>query len=109
MQRSESPSSLSVSRPEESRGMKRTTKGSSEPLRWRITEQNGRLVCVLSEECSPLLPGEVLLWEGVASHIVDAYRRARQAGHPIVLTREEFRLKRTPKPSVPSRRVGTQE
>ena len=65
-----------------------------DPLRWRITEQSGRLAIVQSEQACPLLPGESIVWEGQARHMTEAYRLARDSGLPIYMTREGFKLRR---------------
>lgn len=65
-----------------------------EPLQWRITELGGRLQCVILEEAGPLRPEERLVWEGAAPHIAEAYRAARAAGNPVILTRDGFCLRR---------------
>lgn len=66
-----------------------------EPLRWRITEWNGKLSIVLLDMAPPLSPGEVIIWEGAASHMAEAYRRAKNSGLPIYLTKDGFRLRRS--------------
>lgn len=65
-----------------------------EPLRWRITEWCGRLQCVILEEACPLRAEERLVWQGAAPHITEAFRAARAAGHPIILVKDGFRLRK---------------
>mgnify|MGYP001602881499 FL=1 len=64
-----------------------------EPLRWRITEWNRKLSIVLLDMAPPLSPGEVIIWEGAAPHMAEAYRRARNSGLPICLTKDGFKLR----------------
>ena len=75
-------------------GRKRRDAGQGEPLRWRIVERNGRLSLVLMDMAPPLMPGEVIIWEGVALHMAEAYRLARNSGLPIYPTKEAFKLRR---------------
>ena len=73
---------------------KKYSASEGEPLRWRITEWNGSLMVVLVDMASQLMPGEVLVWEGAARHMTEAYRLARDSGLPVYLTKEGFKLRR---------------
>lgn len=75
-------------------GRKKYNASAGEPLRWRITEWNGGLMVVLIDMAPPLMPGEVLVWEGAARHMTEAYRLARDSGLPVYLAREGFKLRR---------------
>ena len=89
------------------RGRKKYDASAGEPPRWRITEWNGGLIVVLVDMASPLMPGEVLVWEGAARYMTEAYRLARDSGLPVYMTKEGFKLRAsTPSPVgvPPSRR-----
>ena len=64
------------------------------PLRWRITEWDGRLRVILVHAAPPLMNDEVIVWEGAARHMAEAYRLARDSGLPIRLTKDGFKLRR---------------
>lgn len=81
-------------------GRNKHNSSEGEPLRWRITEWDGRLMVVLVDMASPLMTGEALVWEGPARHMTEAYRLARDSGIPIYLNKDGFKLRA----STPSRR-----
>ena len=65
-----------------------------DPLRWRITNWNGRLRVVQLDMAPPLIAGETPVWEGAARHLLEAYRKARDSGLPIRATTQGFKLRR---------------
>ena len=65
-----------------------------EPLLWRVTEWKGGLRVVELDMVPPLMPGETLVWEGAARHLVEAYQNARNSGLPVYLTKDGFKLRR---------------
>ena len=75
-------------------GRKKYNAGAGEPLRWRITEWDGRLRLVLLDMAPPCVAGESIVWEGAAKHIAEAYRVARDSGLPIYLDEEGFKMRR---------------
>lgn len=80
--------------------VRRKKEASVEPLRWRITEKDGRLWVVEQTQAPPLGPGEKVVWEGAAKHIVEAYRQARDGGVPVYLSRDGFKLRNKPSGNV---------
>ena len=74
---------------------KKYNASAGDPIRWRITEWHGGLMVVLLDMAPPLMPGEVLVWEGAAKHMTEAYRLARDSGLPVYLTKDGFKLRRT--------------
>ena len=75
-------------------GRKKYSADAGNPLRWRITNWNGRLRVVELDMAPPLMSGETLVWEGVARHLLEAYRKARDSGLPILATPQGFKLGR---------------
>jgi len=72
------------------------------PISWQVRAMGSSVSgtplrsvwCVMDEQAPPLREGEEILWKGIATHFTDAYRKARFAGQPIILTTTgEFRLR----------------
>lgn len=75
------------------RGKKREPRP-SEPLRWRIVARDGFLSVVLVDMAPPLGAGETLVWEGLAKHMTEAYRLARNSGLSVYLAKDGFKLRK---------------